>query len=357
MRAISQLFTLPRRANVRYEQPKEKSVLAASRRMHTSIIVPIYNEIENIPLLIAQITRVMDDLPGDSELILVDDGSSDGSGELLDQLVGQEPRLVVVHFRKNYGQTAAMQAGLETARGENLVTIDGDLQNEPADIPRMLEQLDAGYDLVHGWRKDRRDTLMTRKIPSRLANWLISRVTRFPIHDLGCTLKAMRREIAEELELYGEMHRFIPILAHWRGARCLEIVTTHHPRRFGTTKYGLSRSLRVVLDLITVKYMLDYYASPMKLFGRIGLAFFAAGTLMLASAVGLKLFAEFDMTGNPLLVLGGLLCIVSVQLFSVGLLGEGNTRLYYKRNERRPFSIRRIVGGGAADVLPLRRAS
>ncbi len=324
--------------------------------MQTSIIVPIYNEVQNIHPLVAQVTAVMDGLSGTSELILINDGSSDGSAELLDQLACCDERLVVVHFRKNYGQTAAMQAGLETARGEYLVTLDGDLQNEPTDIPRMLEQLEAGYDLVHGWRKHRQDTLVTRKIPSRIANWLISRVTGFPIHDLGCTLKAMRSEIAEELELYGEMHRFIPILAHSRGAKCLEMVTTHHPRRFGTTKYGLSRTLRVVLDLLTVKYMLDYYTSPMKLFGRVGLAFLAMGVALLAATVGLKLVANFDMTGNPLLVLGGLLCIVSVQMFSVGLLGEANTRLYYKRNERRPFSIRRIIGGETAETIPMRRA-
>jgi glycosyltransferase involved in cell wall biosynthesis len=328
--------------------------------MRTSIIVPIYNEVENIPQLIAQVTAVMDELDGQSELILVDDGSSDGSAELLDQSVVQDQRIVVIHFRRNYGQTAAMQAGLEAARGENLVTLDGDLQNEPTDIPRMLEQLDAGYDLVHGWRRDRRDTFITRKLPSRIANGIISRVTKFPIHDLGCTLKAMKREVAEELELYGEMHRFIPILAHWRGAKCLELVTTHHPRRFGKTKYGLSRTLPVVLDLLTVKYMLAYSTSPMKLFGRIGFAFLAVGSLMLASTVMMKLLGNFDMTGNPLLLLGAFLCIVSVQLFSVGLLGEGNTRLYYKRNKRRPFTIRRIVGGAedtAPSTISIRRAA
>ncbi len=335
--------------------------------MRTSIIVPIYNEVDNIAPLIEQIVAVMDGLPGEAELILVDDGSTDGSTEKLDEHAAADDRLVIVHFRKNYGQTAAMQAGLEAASGDYLVTLDGDMQNEPTDIPKMLDQLDAGYDLVHGWRKQRHDTLLTRKLPSRIANWLISRVTKFPIHDLGCTLKAMRREIAEELELYGEMHRFIPILAHWRGARCLEMVTTHHPRRFGTTKYGLSRTLRVVLDLVTVKYMLDYYTSPMKLFGRIGLAFFGGGAAMLLATVIMKLAAGFDMTGNPLLVLGGLLCIVSVQLFSVGLLGEGNTRLYYRRNERRPFTIRRVVGGQRSSTavepgshrssIPLRRAA
>lgn len=327
--------------------------------MQTSIIVPIYNEVENIPLLVDKLQTIMDKLDGSSELVLVDDGSQDGSSDLLDQMAAADKRLVVVHFRKNYGQTAAMQAGLETARGEVLVTLDGDLQNEPEDIPRMLKQLDAGYDLVHGWRKDRQDTLVTRKIPSKIANWIISKVTRFPIHDLGCTLKAMRREIAEELELYGEMHRFIPILAHWRGARCFEMVTTHHPRRFGTTKYGLSRTLRVVLDLLTVKYMLDYYSSPMKLFGRVGLLFLSTGVAMLLATVGMKLVADFDMTGNPLLILGALLCIVSVQSFSVGLLGEANTRLYYRRNERRPFTIRSVVRseGNQVDTLPLKRAA
>lgn len=333
--------------------------------MRTSIIVPIYNEVETIPLLVKEVSAVLDTLSGQSELILVNDGSTDGSTQLLDDLAATDQRLVVVHFRRNYGQTAAMQAGLETAKGEFLVTMDGDLQNEPSDIPKMLQQLEAGYDLVHGWRKERHDKLLTRKIPSRIANWLISRVTKFPIHDLGCTLKAMRKETAEELELYGEMHRFIPILAHWRGAKCLEMVTRHHARRFGTTKYGLSRTIRVVLDLLTVKYMLDYYSSPMKLFGRIGFGFLVAGSLMLSATLAMKLVAGADMTGNPLLILGGLLCIVSVQLFSVGLLGEANTRLYYERGGRRPFTIRRIVSAQAEPLseglhpstLPMRDAA
>lgn len=311
--------------------------------MQNSLIVPIYNEVENLPILVEQLVALTERLAGESEIVLVDDGSTDGSRELLEELAARTPNVVVVQFRRNYGQTAAMQAGLEAARGERLVTLDGDLQNDPADIPQMLAKLDEGFDLVHGWRKERHDTWLTRKLPSRLANWLISRVTRFPIHDLGCTLKAMRREIAEELELYGEMHRFIPILAHWRGARCVEMVTTHHPRRFGKTKYGLSRTLRVVLDLLTVKYMLDYYSSPMKLFGRIGFGFLTLGAMMLAGSVGGKLLLSIDMTGNPLLLLGAILCVVSVQLFSLGLLGEANTRLYYARNSRRPFTIRKTI--------------
>lgn len=320
--------------------------------MQNSLIVPIYNEVENLPILVEQLIQLTERLPGESEIVLVDDGSTDGSSELLEQLAAQHPVLVVVQFRRNYGQTAAMQAGLEAARGERLVTLDGDLQNDPADIPAMLAKLDEGYDLVHGWRKDRHDTWLTRKLPSRIANRLISRVTRFPIHDLGCTLKAMRREIAEELELYGEMHRFIPILAHWRGARCVEMVTTHHPRRFGKTKYGLSRTLRVVLDLLTVKYMLDYYSSPMKLFGRVGFGFLTLGALMLAGSVGGKLALSIDMTGNPLLLLGAILCVVSVQLFSLGLLGEANTRLYYARNSRRPFTIRKTIRETIRKTIP-----
>ena len=328
--------------------------------MQNSLIVPIYNEVENLPILVEQLVALAERLDGETEIVLVDDGSTDGSTQLLERLAAEQPRLVVVQFRRNYGQTAAMQAGLEAARGERLVTLDGDLQNDPGDIPQMLARLDEGYDLVHGWRKDRHDTWLTRKLPSRIANWLISRVTRFPIHDLGCTLKAMRREIAEELELYGEMHRFIPILAHWRGARCVEMVTTHHPRRFGKTKYGLSRTLRVVLDLLTVKYMLDYYSSPMKLFGRIGVGFLAIGSLMLCTTIAAKVALGTDMTGNPLLLLGAILCVVSVQLFSLGLLGEANTRLYYARNSRRPFTIRKTIRYGSTaepTVLPMRRSA
>lgn len=334
--------------------------------MRVSIIVPIFNEVETIPLLVEQVTLVMDGVQGASELVLIDDGSTDGSRQVLEELAVQDNRLVVVEFRRNYGQTAAMQAGLEVARGDVLVTLDGDLQNDPQDIPKLLDKLDEGFDLVHGWRKQRHDMLVTRKIPSRVANWLISRVTRFPIHDLGCTLKAMRREIAEELDLYGEMHRFIPILAHWRGARCCEMVTTHHPRRFGATKYGLSRTVRVLLDLLTVKYMLDYYSSPMKLFGRVGLASLGLGLGMLATTVGMKYFWGVDMTGNPLLILGAMLCVLSAQFFGIGLLGEANTRIYYGRNERRPFAIRRIVRDGNVEdqesrdseiTIPIRRVA
>jgi glycosyltransferase involved in cell wall biosynthesis len=315
-----------------------------TRPSSVSLVIPLFNEQDNVRPLYQQLRGLMDNLGRPVEAVFVDDGSTDATLERLSEIIATDKRVCVVQFRRNYGQTAAMQAGLEYASGDVIVTLDGDLQNEPADIPMMLDKIDEGYDLVHGWRKHRQDTLLTRKIPSQLANRLISYVTGFPIHDLGCTLKAMRREIADELELYGEMHRFIPILAHWRGAKCVEVPTRHHPRRFGTTKYGLSRTIRVVLDLITVKYMLDYYSSPMKLFGRIGFGLLGLGVCAMLAVVGLKLTSGIDMTGNPLLLLGVMLSLMSLQALSVGLIGESTTRLYYNRNARRPFTVKEILG-------------
>ena len=308
-----------------------------------SVVVPICNELENIPLLYQQLAAVLPSLARPWEIVFVDDGSTDGSGERLREVAARDTRVKVIRFRRNYGQTAAMQAGIQHAAGNVIVTLDGDLQNDPLDIPTLIHKLDEGYDLVHGWRKQRQDTLITRKIPSQIANWLISRVTGFPIHDLGCTLKAIRREIAVELELYGEMHRFIPILAHQRGARCVEVVTRHHPRRFGQTKYGLSRTVRVILDLITVKYMLDYFASPMKLFGRFGLACLAVALVSGIGTLAMKLAAGIDMTGNPLMLLAVLGTIAAIQFFSLGLLGEVSARIYYGSQPRQNYAIRETI--------------
>src|SRR5262245_34583424 len=311
--------------------------------MSVSIVVPICDEAENIQPLYEQLAAVLPELPQPCEILFVDDGSTDGSRERLDQLAARDARVKIVRFRRNYGQTAAMHAGIQHAAGDIIVTLDGDLQNDPQEIPLLVRKLEEGYDLVHGWRKDRHDTLLTRKIPSRIANWLISRTTGFPIHDLGCTLKAIRRDIAVELELYGEMHRFIPILAHQRGARCVEVVTRHHPRRFGRTKYGLSRTVRVLLDLVTVKYMLDYFASPMKLFGRFGLACLLASFLAGVATLGMKLLGGVDMTGNPLMLLSVLGVIAAIQFFSLGLLGEVNARIYYASQPKQNYAIRELV--------------
>jgi len=327
--------------------------------MTISLVIPICNELESISPLYQQLAAVLPSLNRPWEIVFVDDGSTDGSSDRLKEIAARDERVKVVRFRRNYGQTAAMQAGIQHSTGDVIVTLDGDLQNDPLDIPTLVHKLDEGYDLVHGWRKLRQDTLLTRKIPSRIANWLISRVTGFPIHDLGCTLKAIRREVALELELYGEMHRFIPILAHQRGARCVEIVTRHHPRRFGQTKYGLSRTVRVVLDLVTVKYMLDYFASPMKLFGRFGLACFAVAMLSGLATAGMKVFAGTDMTGNPLTLLTVLASIAAIQFFSLGLLGEVSARIYYGQDRRQNYAIRELINCGTDEIdrPPLRRAA
>lgn len=322
--------------------------------MSVSVVVPICDEVENIGPLHDQLLAVLPTVGRAWEIVFVDDGSADGSSERLKALAAADPRIKVIRFRRNYGQTAAMHAGIQHARGEIIVTLDGDLQNDPGDIPLLVGKIDEGYDLVHGWRKDRHDAWLTRKLPSRIANGLIARVTGVPIRDLGCTLKAIRREIAVELELYGEMHRFIPVLAHQRGARCVEVVTRHHPRRFGRTKYGLSRTTRVLLDLVTVKYMLDYFASPMKLFGRFGLACLAVAAAAGMAVVGMKLGLGTDMTGNPFLLLTVLGTIAAIQFFSLGLLGEVNARIYYRSQPTQNYAIRELLN---CDQEPLTEPS
>lgn len=311
-----------------------------------SVVVPVYNERENVPRLYEALTAALEPTHRPCEIIFVDDGSRDGTAWELEALAAADPRVRVIEFRQNFGQTAALSAGIEAARGEIIVTIDGDLQNDPADIPLMLERIEAGYDLVHGRRSDRKDGFWSRRLPSWIANRLISRVTGTPVRDLGCTLKAMRREFARELRLYGEMHRFIPVLAWWRGARCCEMETRHHPRRFGKSKYGLSRGLRVLLDLITVKFLVRYLVSPMRLFGGVGLACLAAGLLSAAATVWMKLAAGTDMTGNPLLLLAVVAVIAGIQFLGIGLLGELGSRIYFELKTDRPYAVRRTLNLG-----------
>lgn len=311
--------------------------------MDISVVVPLFNEVENVERLYQAVEPVLNRLGKEWELVLVNDGSTDGTTPALEKLAARDSHVKVIEFRRNFGQTAAMSAGIQGASGDVIVTMDGDLQNDPTDIPMMLQKLDEGYDLVHGWRKDRQDALLHRKIPSRLANGLISWVTGFPVHDLGCTLKVIRREIAQELQLYGEMHRFIPILAHCRGARCAEVVTNHHARKFGVSKYGLARVPRVVLDLMTVKYLIQYMVSPMKLFGGIGLVCTAVGLFAGILTIGMKLGYGTDMTGNPLLLLSLFSGMVGVQFFVLGMLGELCARIYYQVSNREAFAIRKTI--------------
>jgi glycosyltransferase involved in cell wall biosynthesis len=290
------------------------------------------------------------------EIVLVDDGSRDGTTARLREIAASDPCVKAVLLRSNFGQTAALSAGLRHATGDSVVTLDGDLQNDPADIPMLLARLDEGYDFVHGWRKHRQDALVLRKIPSRIANRLIAKVTGVAVHDLGCALKAMRGEIARELRLYGDMHRFITILAARNGARCCEVVTRHHPRRHGTSKYGLSRTVRVILDLITVYYLTRHLRSPMRLFGGAGLACGGVGAAALAGTIGMKLMGGIDMTGNPLLLLTVLSAMLGVQFFALGLLGELGTRIFYEVRGGDPYAIRETLNLDIPEAT-LRRAA
>ena len=307
-----------------------------------SIVVPVYNESENLQLAYEEIQSVMDSARWPYDIVFVDDGSTDGSKAILKSLA-EDPRVKVVLLRRNFGQTAAMHAGIQHAGGDYIVTIDGDLQNDPADIPSMLEKLEEDYDLVFGWRADRQDKFLSRKLPSMLANKLISSVTGFKINDLGCTLKAIRSEIAKDLELYGEMHRFIPILASNLGARSVEVEVNHRARQFGESKYGIGRSVRVVLDLITIQYMSKYFASPMKLFGFIGIIVSVLALVSMVAVVVMKLGWNFDVTGNPFTFLTVLSTILAGQFFILGIIGELSVRIYYGTGDKKSFQVRELV--------------
>lgn len=308
-----------------------------------SIVVPIFNEFENVDLMYQQLVMAMKNQSRSYEILFVDDGSTDGTWRCLQEIAQVDKRIKLILFKRNFGQTAALMAGIQNARGEVVVTIDGDLQNDPDDIPMMLDKLDEGYDLVHGWRRHRQDRALSRKLPSKIANWLISKVTRFPINDLGCTLKAIRADIAKRLELYGEMHRFIPILANQLGARCVEVETGHRARQFGQSKYGIDRTSRVILDLITVKFLIDYQSSPMKMLGKMGLysGVLAAGCLFVAAAGWL--FAGGTSLTVSLLVFSLIATAISVQMIALGLIGEVCTRIYYSAGDKNSYQVRELV--------------
>jgi glycosyltransferase involved in cell wall biosynthesis len=311
-----------------------------------SIVVPIYNEEENIPILHEAVTDALAGSGLDYELILVDDGSSDGSFPLLQEAAALDPRVKVIRFRRNFGQTAAMAAGFDAAVGRVVVPMDGDLQNDPADIPLLLSRIDEGYDVVSGWRQDRQDTFISRKLPSIVANGLISRMTGVHLHDYGCTLKAYRREVLDGINLYGEMHRFVPALASQFGARVSEIPVRHHPRLRGTSKYGISRTMRVVLDLMTVKFLLSYSTKPIQLFGKWGVYTIFAGFLSGGITLYMKLFDHVSMNRNPLLILTAFLLFMGVQFIVLGLLGEVNARTYHESQAKPIYVIKEKINLG-----------
>lgn len=316
--------------------------------MDLSVIVPIYNEEESLPRLVPEIHRALLPTGLRYEIVLVDDGSKDRSFAVLERLAADDPSLVVVRFRRNFGQTAAMQAGLDHARGEMVALMDADLQNDPADIPMMVEKLREGYDLIAGWRADRQDAFVNRKLPSMIANKLISRTTGVELHDYGCSLKLMTREVAQSLRLYGEMHRFIPAIADWSGARILEVKVNHRARQFGVSKYGISRTVRVVLDLLVVLFIQRYLVKPVQVFGLAGLLSGGLGLLICAGLALQKLFTGATLSDRPLLLLGVLLIIVGVQMVSMGLLADLMARTYHESQDKKPYTVRtRIVGEGS----------
>ncbi|MEX2273398.1 MAG: glycosyltransferase family 2 protein [Vicinamibacterales bacterium] len=308
-----------------------------------SVVIPIHNEEPNLRELCREFTDVLSAAARSYEIILVDDGSRDGSFELLRDLQALDPRLRVIQFRRNFGQTAAFAAGFAHARGRYIVTADGDLQNDPSDIPAMVERIEAGDDIVCGWRKDRKDRFINRRLPSFIANWLISWATGVKLHDYGCSLKVFRAEVVKPLRLYGEMHRFLPALASEMGVRVSEQVVNHRPRRFGTTKYGISRTIRVILDLITVKFLLSYSTRPLQVFGLYGVLMGAAGTALCGWIAYEKYFRPWPGDRTWLLLLGILLIMAGFQLLTLGLLAELQSRTYHESQNKPTYVIRQVL--------------
>ncbi|RMD81622.1 MAG: glycosyltransferase [Candidatus Dadabacteria bacterium] len=306
--------------------------------MDLSIVVPVYNERDNLEPLHREIRAAVEPLGRSYEIIYVDDGSTDGSREVLRRLHAEDPHVHVIGFRRNFGQTAAVAAGLQASRGEVVVTLDGDLQNDPADIPRLLDKLAEGYDLVSGWRRRRQDAFLLRRLPSVVANWIIRITTNVNVHDYGCMLKAYRGEIARGLRLYGEMHRFIPAIAGDLGARIAELEVNHRPRIHGSSKYGLSRTIRVVLDLLTVKFLSGFSTRPIHVFGFLGLLLGGAGTVMLGWLGFEKIVLGAQLGGRPIVLLAILLAVLGVQFVTMGLLGEMLARTYHE-SQNKPIYV------------------
>jgi len=312
--------------------------------LDVAVVVPVFNEVESLPFLIEAIAKSLSSSRLDYEIVCVDDGSTDGSAELLKQQAQIRTDLKAVLLRRNYGQTAAMAAGFNYARAKAIVTLDGDLQNDPADIPLLLAKLADGYDLVSGWRQKRQDKALTRLLPSKIANWLIGRITGVRLHDYGCSLKAYRSELVADMHLYGELHRFLPALAYIEGARITELPVRHHARRYGRSKYGLWRTFRVLMDLLTISFMKTFLTRPMHVFGLFGLLSMVFGTLLGLYLTFLKLVEGKSIGNRPLLILAVLLLLTGVQLFCFGLLAELLMRTYHESQGRPIYRVREVVG-------------
>jgi len=313
--------------------------------LNLSLVIPVYNEAENLDLLHKAIQDALDDMPHVQwEVVYVDDGSQDDSTQILESLAEQDPdHIIVVEFRRNFGQTAAIAAGIDHARGDVIILMDADLQNDPADIPMMIEKLDQGYDVVSGWRVNRRDKFLTRRLPSQTANWLISTVTGVHLHDYGCTLKAYRREVLSDFRLYGEMHRFIPAYASSVGAKIIEVPVQHHSRKYGKSKYGLMRTLKVILDLFTVKFLISYSNKPIYLFGGVGLGLMLISGITWLFLMIRRLWFKISVFDSPLFQVSTMLMILGVQSILMGLIAELLVRTYHESQQKPTYTVRRVI--------------
>jgi glycosyltransferase involved in cell wall biosynthesis len=311
-----------------------------------SVVLPVYNEEQSLEPLHAALQEVLEDYGRAYEILFIDDGSNDRSFEVLTGIQARNPQVRVVRLRRNFGQTAAMSAAFQFARGRIIIPMDSDLQNDPADIPRLIAKLEEGFDVVSGWRVDRQDRFLSRRLPSVMANWLIGKVTGVRLHDYGCSLKAYRAEIVKNVHLYGEMHRFIPALATWFGSRTTELPVTHHPRRHGRTKYGIGRTFRVLLDLITVKFLLSFSTQPLHIFGFWGALSLAAGGALCGYLTVQRLFFGQELSRRPLLLLGVLLVFTGIQFISMGLLAEMVARTYHESQDKPIYVVRETLGFG-----------
>ncbi len=325
---------------------------AGDEPVEVSVVIPLLNEEDNLERLHQQLQQTFGGLGKTYEIVFVDDGSTDGSFAVLGALQRRDPHVRVVRLRRNFGQTAAFAAGFDLARGEVVITMDADLQNDPADIPRLLQEIAAGYDIVSGWRIRRQDQWLRRRLPSKIANALISRLTGVNLHDYGCSLKAYRSEVVKGIRLYGEMHRFIPALASWMGVRVAEVPVNHRPRQFGRSKYGLSRTVRVILDLLTVKFLLNYATRPIHVFGLVGLLCLGLGGTIGTYLSAGRLFLNQPLSDRPLLLLAVLLVVLGVQFVIMGLLGELVVRTYFEAQDKPIYAVREVLGADTAEVAP-----
>ncbi|MEK7662221.1 MAG: glycosyltransferase family 2 protein [Patescibacteria group bacterium] len=314
-----------------------------NKRFGLSIVIPVYNEAGNLFLLYEELKKTLSDIGLTNEVIFINDGSKDDSLNILGKIAAKDHSVKVIDFAYNFGQTAAMSAGIKASSGDIIIPMDSDLQNDPADIPKFLKKISEGYDAVSGWRKDRQDALFSRKIPSKIANWIIGLMTGVHVHDYGCSMKAYKKEMIQGVNLYGEMHRFIPAYVNWNGGKVTEIVVNHRARKFGSTKYGISRTFKVILDLVVVKFLSRYLNRPIHFFGGLGFISLFLGFIVAATAIIFKVIGYKTLTATPLPLFSAMLVIVGIQLIVMGVIAELLMRVYYESQEKTPYAVRRII--------------